>query len=101
MRVMKGAVKKRQAIQARDSRKGRHRDREARQRKEQDMALTIKIARTSDGAFRAWCPALPGCVVRAQSHGEAQRMVNQAISGYLASLNVALPRELTRLASVG
>ncbi len=64
------------------------------------MKLVVKISREVGGAYRASCPALPGCVVWGQSREEAKTKINQAIEGYLASLNVALPRELARLADV-
>jgi hypothetical protein len=50
-----------------------------------------------DGEYRAWCPALPGCAVYGRSRHEAQIRVLQAVRGYLAHLDVALPRELARL----
>ena len=58
------------------------------------MTLSIRIRQEVNKTFRASCPALPGCVVYAQSKDEAQARVRLAISGYLASLDVALPREL-------
>ena len=63
------------------------------------MRMTVKITRISSGAYRAWCPALPGCVVWGASRTEAQEKIEKAVWGYLASLNVALPRELARLVS--
>jgi len=64
------------------------------------MKLAIRIARTSDGQFRAACPALPGCVVWGQTYQEAEEKINKAVCGYLASMNVALPRELGKLANL-
>ncbi len=60
------------------------------------MMMATKIAERSDGVYQAWCPALPGCRVFAQSKDEAQAKLRDAISGYLSSLDVALPRELAR-----
>jgi len=58
--------------------------------------MTVRIARGADGFYRAWCPALPGCFVMGLTRDEAQEKVARAIDGYLASLDVALPRELGR-----
>lgn len=60
------------------------------------MKLTMQMARTAEGFFRAWCPALPGCVVIAETRAEAEAQIAKAIEGYVASLDVALPRELGR-----
>jgi len=60
------------------------------------MKLVICISRQSDTNYRAWCPALPGCMVYGQSRREAHERVHAAIEGYLASLDIALPRELQR-----
>lgn len=61
------------------------------------MKLAIKITGQPGIAFKAWCPALPGCVVFASSRDEAQARMRTAMEGYLASLDVALPRELGRM----
>ena len=60
------------------------------------MKLTIKIAKCPDAAYAAWCPALPGCAVRAATREEAQHRIQDALRGYLTSLDVALPRELDK-----
>jgi predicted RNase H-like HicB family nuclease len=51
------------------------------------MRLEVKMARDVRGEYRAWCPALPGCAVRAESHVKASRDIAEAIRGYVASLN--------------
>jgi len=56
------------------------------------MTLPVRFAWLESGVIRAWCPALPGCVVTAESWPEAKRVLNDAIEGYLASMNIALPR---------
>jgi predicted RNase H-like HicB family nuclease len=62
------------------------------------MQMAIRIAKRPDGSFSAWCPALPGCVVCARTKEAAQSRIQDAVAGYLSSLDVALPRELeTRL----
>lgn len=65
------------------------------------MKLVVKTARNAQGIFRAWCPALPGCVVLGQSLPEVREKIRQAVVGYLCSLDVALPRELSRLCMSG
>ena len=60
------------------------------------MKLVAKITEREGGNFYAWCPALPGCWVVGQSRQEARQKISEAIEGYLASLDVCLPRELAR-----
>ena len=60
------------------------------------MESAVRIAGPLDGAYRAWCPALPGCAVYGRSRGEAKARIQQAMRGYLEHLDVALPRELAR-----
>ncbi len=60
------------------------------------MKLTVKLARITNNRFKAWCPALPGCVVFGQSEDEAKNKIRQAIDGYLASLDTVLPTELAK-----
>ena len=61
------------------------------------MNLTIRIARQTGRAYRAWCPALPGCEVCAKTLREARSKIHDAIRGYASNLEQALPRELGRL----
>lgn len=65
------------------------------------MTLAIHIMRKTESAYRAWCPSLPGCAVYGQSREEARDKIREAVRGYLASLEVALPRELGRLLEQG
>jgi len=60
------------------------------------MKIVIQIKRGVNGFYKAVCPALPGCAVIADSRDDAERKIAKAIEGYLASLDVALPRELDR-----
>ena len=60
------------------------------------MKLTIRIARCGGGFYRAWCPALPGCEVYGQSRKEIKSRIDAAVKGYLARMDVAIPRELGR-----
>ena len=61
------------------------------------MRITVEIGRSEHGGYRASCPALPGCTVLGQSHKDATDRINEAVRGYLASLNVALPSEAKKL----
>jgi predicted RNase H-like HicB family nuclease len=63
---------------------------------DREMKLTVQMTRVAEGFFRAWCPALPGCVVIAETRAEAEAQIARAVEGYIASLDVALPRELGR-----
>ena len=65
------------------------------------MNLAIHIVKRAESAYRAWCPSLPGCSVCGQSLEEARGKIHEAVRGYLASLEVALPRELGRLLEQG
>lgn len=58
------------------------------------MKLVVNIALQAEGVFRAWCPSLPGCVVRATSQDEARHKIESAIRSYMMSLNAAPPTEL-------
>ena len=60
------------------------------------MKIAAKIVREQSGAYRASCPALPGCTVRAASYEEARAKLDEAVRGYLCSLDVALPKESGR-----
>ena len=60
------------------------------------MEFAVRIAGPLGGAYRAWCPALPGCAVYGHSRHEARDRIRQAVSGYLEHLDVVLPRELAR-----
>jgi predicted RNase H-like HicB family nuclease len=58
------------------------------------MSIQIRSARQADRTYIAWCPSLPGCVVRGRTEQVAHEKIRQAVAGYLARLDVALPREL-------
>jgi predicted RNase H-like HicB family nuclease len=61
------------------------------------MTLSIRITKDRIGAYRAWCPALPGCEVFGQTLTEARTKIRDAVHGYVANLEEALPRELGRM----
>jgi predicted RNase H-like HicB family nuclease len=65
------------------------------------MSLAIHIARRAESAYRAWCPSLPGCSVYGQSVEEARSRIREAVHGYVARLDVALPRELGKMLEQG
>ncbi len=58
------------------------------------MSIQIRSARQADRTYIAWCPSLPGCAVRGRTEQVAHQKIREAVVGYLASLDVALPREL-------
>ncbi len=60
------------------------------------MKLAIKIEQQPNGMYRACCPSLPGCSVYGQTKQDAHVKIGMAVHGYLASLDVCLPRELNR-----
>ena len=64
------------------------------------MKFLIRISNSAPDAFRASCPALPGCAVVGRSRVEARARIEQAVRGYLASLDVALLRDLTGLLEI-
>jgi predicted RNase H-like HicB family nuclease len=55
------------------------------------MRVVIKVRSEPDGGVRAWCPALPGCLVRGRSPEQVKAMMEQAIRAYLASLDACVP----------
>jgi len=57
------------------------------------VKILIETARQANGVYRAWCPALPGCAVYAETREQAQSRIRDAVVGYLASMDVPLPRE--------
>lgn len=60
------------------------------------MRLVVKIAREQGCGFRAWCSALPGCSASAATKAEVKSKIRDAVAGYVASMDVALPQELGR-----
>ncbi|MCY2931144.1 MAG: type II toxin-antitoxin system HicB family antitoxin [Planctomycetota bacterium] len=58
------------------------------------MNMVAKTAPVPNGGYRAWCPNLPGCVAWGDSDEEAIRRLEDAVRGYLSSLDVAPPKEL-------
>ncbi len=58
------------------------------------MKLAIRTTRQSEDKFKAWCPALPGCAAYGRTLDEAVKKLEQAIFGYLASLDAVVPDRL-------
>lgn len=58
------------------------------------MKLAVRIRCDAGGGWRAWCPALPGCSARGSSAGEATRLINEAVRGYVDSLRLTCPPAL-------
>lgn len=61
------------------------------------MNLAIRISRNATFGYRATCPALPGCTVYGDTAEEARNKIHEAVNGYVAHLEMTLPRELGRL----
>lgn len=61
------------------------------------MKLVIRIKEQPNGIYRACCPSLPGCVVCGQTKEDAHSRISLAVRGYLASLDVCLPRNLSKM----
>ena len=55
------------------------------------MKIVILIRARADGRYVARCPALPGCVVMAETRGAAERKMREAVMGYLASMDAVVP----------
>jgi predicted RNase H-like HicB family nuclease len=50
------------------------------------MRYRILIEQDEDGIFVAECPSLPGCISQGKSRKEALSNIQDAIKGYLESL---------------
>ena len=50
------------------------------------MRFRIVIEQDEDGVFVARCPALPGCVSQGKTRTEARQNIEDAMTGYIASL---------------
>lgn len=50
------------------------------------MRYRILIEQDEDGIFVAECPSLPGCISQGKSRKEALSNIQDAIKGYLQSL---------------
>ncbi|NIA12272.1 MAG: hypothetical protein GWP10_21775 [Nitrospiraceae bacterium] len=50
------------------------------------MKYRVLIEQDEDGVFVAECPSLPGCISQGKTRYEALQNIQDAIRGYLASL---------------
>lgn len=58
------------------------------------MKLCIKVRRNDAGEFIAVCLSLPGCVSSGQTARQARENLEEAIRGYLASVNNFVPTHI-------
>lgn len=58
------------------------------------MQLGLRLKQLPDRTYVGWCPALPGCVVWAESRALVRQRLETAVEGYLGHIDEALPREL-------
>ena len=59
------------------------------------MRLCVLTRREPDGTYIAVCPSLPGCVTRAKTHKAVLAKHQEAVVGYLASVNNAVPSRIS------
>jgi predicted RNase H-like HicB family nuclease len=57
------------------------------------MQIVVITVEVSPGIHKAHCPALPGCVVLAESREEALERLSNAVVGYFASLDATVPEK--------
>lgn len=60
------------------------------------MKLAVKIGKNEHGGFTAVCTSLPGCYTRGTTVEEARARLDEAIRGYIASLNNFLPENVMK-----
>lgn len=58
------------------------------------MKLCVRVRQTQRGRFIANCPSLPGCVSSGQTEQQARDNLQEAITGYLASVNDFVPARI-------
>ncbi len=61
------------------------------------MMLPVKLKPDAEHGYRAWCPGLPGCRAHAPSEEQAIQNLQQAVRGYLASLDAIVPADVKPL----
>lgn len=62
------------------------------------MKFRILIQQDEDGVFVAECPTLPGCISQGRTRTEAVANIQDAMTGYIASLkkhNDPIPPAIT------
>jgi predicted RNase H-like HicB family nuclease len=63
---------------------------------EVNMKLCVHIKKDHEGRFVAYCPSLPGCKTGGQTREEARDNLDDAIRGYIASLDHFEPDEIVQ-----
>ncbi len=58
------------------------------------MKLCVRLRRNERGRFIASCPSLPGCVSSGLTEQQARENLQDAIQGYLASVNEFVPERI-------
>lgn len=58
------------------------------------MRLCVRLRRNERGRFIASCPSLPGCVSSGPTEKQARENLQDAILGYLASVNDFVPERI-------
>ena len=61
------------------------------------MKVVVKVGADGEGRVRAWCPALPGCITYGETEDDALAKIENLAKGYLASLDVPLPKRPVRV----
>jgi len=61
------------------------------------MKVVVKVGADGGGRVRAWCPALPGCITYGKTEDDALARIENLAKGYLASLDVPLPKQPVRV----
>jgi len=61
---------------------------------ERTVKLCIKVRRNDVGGFTATCLSLPGCISVGLTAQQAKESLEEAIRGYLASVNNFVPAHL-------
>ena len=59
------------------------------------MKVTVQVIKNRYGDFTASCPALPGCMSRAETPEEACAKLDDAIRGYIAAVSNFVPDRVT------
>lgn len=58
------------------------------------MKLSVELRRNDNGNFTAACLSLPGCISTGRTAQQARENLENAILGYLASVNNFVPAHL-------
>ena len=61
------------------------------------MKLYVRVRQADRGRFIASCPSLPGCVSSGRTEAQARGNLQDAITGYLASVNEFVPARIQEM----